>query len=132
MKRNIKFLTFFLAIFLLSAQSIFANKLDDWLDKYEELIVKIEGYVQEGNQAKVDKAKKEREKLFAEKDKIQEKEGNFSFFQGTRYGALNARYGVAIAALKTSKELQKAADELDKKSEQKDNSKKNQDKGKFA
>ena len=93
------------------SQSTFANKLDDWLNKYETFIETVEKAAKNKQVSKIKSFENQKEKLFAEKDAIQDKIGNFSFFQGTRYGVLNSRWGVAIAALKGTKSLNEVLEE---------------------
>lgn len=111
MNRKIKTLVIISILMLISAQSIFANQLDDWLDKYETFIEKVEEAAKNKQVSKINSLEKQKEKLFKEKDSIQDKIGNFSFFQGTRYGVLNSRWGIAIAALKGTKEINEALKE---------------------
>lgn len=111
MNKKIKLISIISLLLFFTAQSTFANKLDDWLDKYESFIETVEKAAKNKQVSKIKSFENQKEKLFAEKDAIQDKIGNFSFFQGTRYGVLNSRWGVAIAALKGTKGLNEVLEE---------------------
>ena len=102
-----KLKTSLIALILLTVLSQFTfakqkDALDLWLDKYESFVEKVEDAVEKKQVSKIE-----------EKDNLQKKEGNFTFKQGTRYGALNSRWGVAIGALATTKGVKGAAKKVD-------------------
>ena len=113
-----KLKTSLIALILLTVLSQFTfakqkDALDLWLDKYESFVEKVEDAVEKKQVSKIESFKAEHKRLIEEKDNLQKKEGNFTFKQGTRYGALNSRWGVAIGALATTKGVKGAAKKVD-------------------
>lgn len=113
MKHSIKFFTI-LAFMMATTVCAFArDRLDIWLDKYEVFIEEVEEVTNKEQYSKYESLKKQKDKLFNEKDKIQEQDGNFTFSQGIRYAALNSRWGICVAAINTKKACDNAADKIE-------------------
>lgn len=111
MKKTFKILTLIAGI-ALASQSVFADGIDKFLDKYEAFIDKMEQAVKDKQYSKIEEFKKQHEKLMNEKDRVQESEGDFTVKQSFRIAGLNTRYGVAIGALGATKGTKKAADAI--------------------
>lgn len=109
MKKSFKILTL-IACIALASQSVFADGIDKFLDKYETFIEKMETSVKNKQYSKIEEYKKQHSKLMNEKEKVDKAEGDYTVKQSLRIAGLNTRYGVAIAALSTEKGTKKAAD----------------------
>lgn len=115
MKHSVKLFTLALMLMTISTAAFAKgeDKLDIWLNKYEAFVQRVEDAANKEQISKAEAFSKERDKLFVEKDKIQAKQGNFTFKQGLRYAALNSRYGVCIGALNAAKGIKNASRKID-------------------
>lgn len=114
MKNTIKIFTI-LVLLSTAVTSAFAksqDRLDQWLDRYNTFIEKLEKCVQNKQTSQIKNLTDEKNRLFKEKDRIQKEEGNFTFQQGLRYAELNTRWGVGIGALHATKGVKTAADSV--------------------